>query len=384
MKNKKGFTLVELLAVIAILAILVIIALPNVMGMFNEAKKNSFMTEVKQIYKVAQQTWISDSMMNTSNQVYSRCKTCTGKSLLLTGRQQLDYYIKLDKSGKVVQYYATDGTYQYSYNGPGLLVENITNVDTIADLPENQIIDIANNTHETSNYTLTTDRGSFDSSSDVKEIAFNLVDDGYIFKSNKLVTRDVERHETPDVTKLWFYTPYTQSEFSSGSYIKVYEDSSKNNLLLNITYNSFPQVRYSLSTGERTDEQETYYELGVYNKNNIYVEASSDLYGKHSASPSRTDSRIIYNSPIVYSIHFNGPVDNLSLIEENVEGPWITDKSVIDKIKTLKNSVDDYCNPLSYNDNKSNIRFVAIYQTCNLKFMQDSNNEKVYYANWSR
>ena len=46
MKNK-GFTLVELLAVIAILAILVIIALPNVMGMFNEAKKNSFTTEEK-------------------------------------------------------------------------------------------------------------------------------------------------------------------------------------------------------------------------------------------------------------------------------------------------------------------------------------------------
>ncbi len=37
---KKGFTLVELLAVIAILAILVIIALPNVMGMFNTAKQN--------------------------------------------------------------------------------------------------------------------------------------------------------------------------------------------------------------------------------------------------------------------------------------------------------------------------------------------------------
>ena len=32
--NKKGFTLVELLAVIAILAILVIIALPNVLKMF--------------------------------------------------------------------------------------------------------------------------------------------------------------------------------------------------------------------------------------------------------------------------------------------------------------------------------------------------------------
>ena len=32
--NKKGFTLVELLAVIAILAILVIVAMPNVLGRF--------------------------------------------------------------------------------------------------------------------------------------------------------------------------------------------------------------------------------------------------------------------------------------------------------------------------------------------------------------
>ena len=44
MKNKNGFTLVELLAVIAILAILVIIALPNVIKMFNNAKKSSFLT----------------------------------------------------------------------------------------------------------------------------------------------------------------------------------------------------------------------------------------------------------------------------------------------------------------------------------------------------
>ena len=60
--KRKGFTLVELLAVIAILAILVIIALPNVMGMFNNAKENSFKTEVKEVYKVAQQTWMQDSM----------------------------------------------------------------------------------------------------------------------------------------------------------------------------------------------------------------------------------------------------------------------------------------------------------------------------------
>ena len=42
MKNKNGFTLVELLAVIAILAILILIALPNVIGMVNKAKKKYF------------------------------------------------------------------------------------------------------------------------------------------------------------------------------------------------------------------------------------------------------------------------------------------------------------------------------------------------------
>ena len=35
--NKKGFTLVELIAVVAILAELVLVALPNVLGIFNKS-----------------------------------------------------------------------------------------------------------------------------------------------------------------------------------------------------------------------------------------------------------------------------------------------------------------------------------------------------------
>ena len=127
--KKKGFTLVELLAVIAILAILVIIALPNVMGMFNQAKENSFTTEIKEIYKQAQQQWISDSMMSTTTISYYRYnKTASGTTtavsgatlsgsdgIKLTGRTQLEYYITIDKSGKVTAYYATDGSYQYYF-----------------------------------------------------------------------------------------------------------------------------------------------------------------------------------------------------------------------------------------------------------------------------
>ena len=135
MKEENGFTLVELLAVIAILAILVIIALPNVMGMFNSAKKNSFITELKEIYKTAQQEYINDSMFNQSEQIYARCNSgkCSNE-LDLSGRSELEYFIKFNNSGNVIEYYATDGTYQYSYLGDGLLITDIVDVDQVAKL----------------------------------------------------------------------------------------------------------------------------------------------------------------------------------------------------------------------------------------------------------
>ncbi len=116
--KKKGFTLVELLAVIAILAILVIIALPNVMKLFNDAKKNSFTNEVKEIYKTAQQQWMSESMNQTSEKMYGRetAINCEATELDLSGRTQIKYGIKLNKSGEVVNYVATDGTYAYQYS----------------------------------------------------------------------------------------------------------------------------------------------------------------------------------------------------------------------------------------------------------------------------
>ncbi len=131
--KKKGFTLVELLAVIAILAILVVIAIPNVMKLFNDAKESSFITELKEIYKTAEQQWIADSMINTKERIYAKRKDseCQNK-LDLTGRNELEYYIKFDKSGKVVSFLATDGTYEYMYVGTGLKIEEIHSIVQIS------------------------------------------------------------------------------------------------------------------------------------------------------------------------------------------------------------------------------------------------------------
>lgn len=66
MKNK-GFTLVELLAVIAILAILVIVAMPNVLGMFNQAKVNTFTTEVQEYMNSATTKFMIEALKAGNN-----------------------------------------------------------------------------------------------------------------------------------------------------------------------------------------------------------------------------------------------------------------------------------------------------------------------------
>ena len=105
MKNK-GFTLVELLAVIAILAILVIIALPNVLKMFNQAKKDTFLTEAKTIYKEISKKYISETMRGNKINIISN----TNNKLDLESNN-LKYNIKLKGDGSIKKFQVSNGTY---------------------------------------------------------------------------------------------------------------------------------------------------------------------------------------------------------------------------------------------------------------------------------
>ena len=98
--KKKGFTLVELLAVIAILAILVIIALPNVLKMFNDSKKNAFMVQARKTANVAQE-----------HTVLSSDKTFDCNSLL-TGQKFKDCTATVDKNNQVSVDVLGSGTYE--------------------------------------------------------------------------------------------------------------------------------------------------------------------------------------------------------------------------------------------------------------------------------
>ena len=113
--NKKGFTLVELLAVIAILAILVVMAVPNVISLFNGAKVSTFISQVESLYKSVEQQVVANQMRGSTSSTYTFCystnasDTKTNK-LSLSGNDKLYYYITYT-NGKITSFYAQDASF---------------------------------------------------------------------------------------------------------------------------------------------------------------------------------------------------------------------------------------------------------------------------------
>ena len=138
MKNKKGFTLVELLAVIAILAILVIIALPNVLKMFNESKEKIFLTESKLVFKEAINQTIKDR--NYTDAVYCKSMNDEVNPLDMSGRD-IYYYIKAnvnDNTGTIIVW---DNERYAKYKGDKLDASVLDNAEKITDDIKNATCD---------------------------------------------------------------------------------------------------------------------------------------------------------------------------------------------------------------------------------------------------
>ena len=242
--NKKGFTLVELLAVIAILALLVIIALPNVLSMFNNAKKDLFLTEAKNVFKESTKKYISDNMHN-SNEGNIYCKSETdSKNPLDMDIGNTYYYIEKDSTGKTIKFVAWNSSgYVTKIVGDNVMLNDVTgnnvsessvkditcnnvltNLDVISKLTKTYTIN-ANASAETSNKgKLTISIASSNTTDEFNKVKY------IIYKKNN--TEYVKIHETVLTNKSNNFTlNYYDESFSNSKdmYYKV-EAYTENNL----------------------------------------------------------------------------------------------------------------------------------------------------------
>ena len=118
--KKKGFTLVELLAVIAILAILVIVAMPNVLGMFSSAKVNTFVTEVQKYMDTAKTAFVQTAISKPAQNITFASDGTGDAKLDMDGSK--NYYIEMNRYGQFTKISIWDNNLCYDGNGTKLTV----------------------------------------------------------------------------------------------------------------------------------------------------------------------------------------------------------------------------------------------------------------------
>ncbi len=111
--NKKGFTLVELLAVIVILALLMVVATSSIGGAMNNAKKNALKTEAQKMLTSAYQDMKSSYMLsgnldNVSGELKEVASGVTDKIYLYKDGTKYSAYFTVNAANELVSYCVRD------------------------------------------------------------------------------------------------------------------------------------------------------------------------------------------------------------------------------------------------------------------------------------
>jgi len=101
MKKKRGFTLVEMMAVIAILGLLVLLVLPNVLKQWRDAKKVSFIDEAKIVYTKSTDKFILEKTKGNNISYITNKQGEEENTLDINNEKDLEYEVRLNNKGGV-------------------------------------------------------------------------------------------------------------------------------------------------------------------------------------------------------------------------------------------------------------------------------------------
>jgi type IV pilus assembly protein PilA len=122
-KDKRGFTLVELMAVFAVLAIIAAIAVPRFTGTINTAKKNADKASAQIIARAAEQKWIDDNEASKNDPADGYKASDLEPDYLKEvptpqNSDETDWYAELNNKGECIGVY-----YGESASGDNLLTD---------------------------------------------------------------------------------------------------------------------------------------------------------------------------------------------------------------------------------------------------------------------
>lgn len=106
--KKKGFTLVELIAVIALLSIIMLLIVPNVANYLNNSKKTLFYDNVVNMFKSATTTFMYQD--DPTNTTFSN----NGVKLDVDVENEYVYTIRVNNYGEVISIDVNNGVYSYN------------------------------------------------------------------------------------------------------------------------------------------------------------------------------------------------------------------------------------------------------------------------------
>ena len=131
---KKGFTLVEVLAVIVLVGAIMLLVVPNILGSYKNSQKNLFYDTVISLYTNATNTYLFNASISRGASK-EFCKDSDSNTNVVTTDEEDDlyYYIKVNSDGKVIEMIVANNFFKYTMPSSVNSKNDINKSDIIED-----------------------------------------------------------------------------------------------------------------------------------------------------------------------------------------------------------------------------------------------------------